>query len=200
MTVGDDIACPNPLPQRHLRQETEAGALVRLHQVRQFVDVQLPVVLALDADFGRRDILDSPVGARGNQALRVLGGDALDARMHQRCFGVNQRHALTLHVGAHQRAPCVVVFQKRDHRRGGGEHLCGVNIHVLHLLTRHDGVFVAPAYLHCFGQLAVLADGGVGGRDVRALVLVGRQVDHLVGHLAVHHFAVGCAQKPNSST
>ena len=40
-------------------------------------------------------------------------------------FGIDQRHGLALHVGAHQGAVGVIVLQKGDQRRRDGDDLLG---------------------------------------------------------------------------
>jgi hypothetical protein len=51
----------------------------------------------------------------------------------QRHLRNNQRHPLALHVGTHQRAVRVVVFQKRDEAGRYRNELLRRDIHVIHL-------------------------------------------------------------------
>ena len=62
---------------------------------------------------------------------------------HHRGLGLQQRHSLALHVGAHQCAVGVVVLQKRDHSRSYGYNHLGGYIHVIHPL-RGQGQKLVP--------------------------------------------------------
>ncbi len=54
---------------------------------------------------------------------RVAGHDVLEAGADERRFRLQERHGLTLHVRAHQRAVGVVVLEERHERRGDGDEL-----------------------------------------------------------------------------
>ena len=49
-------------------------------------------------------------------AARVMGNNALHAGTDQRSVGTQKRNRLTLHVGAHQGAVGVVIFEERNQR------------------------------------------------------------------------------------
>ena len=70
------------------------------------------------------------------QRARVLGGAVLHAGADDRRFRTEQRHGLTLHVRAHQRAVRVVVLEERNQRRRDRDDLLRRNVHELHALTR----------------------------------------------------------------
>ena len=67
----------------------------------------------------------------------------LQAGADQRRVGLEQRHRLALHVRTHQRAVRVVVFQKRNQRRGDRDQLVGRDVHVLDFFGADDGKFAA---------------------------------------------------------
>jgi hypothetical protein len=55
----------------------------------------------------------------------------------ERRFGAHQRHRLTLHVRAHQRAVGVVVFEERDQRRSDRHQLLRRHVHQVDVFARH---------------------------------------------------------------
>ena len=52
--------------------------------------------------------------------------------------GTDERHGLTLHVGAHERAVRVVVLEERHERGGDRHHLVRRDVHQLDHLGRDD--------------------------------------------------------------
>jgi hypothetical protein len=56
-------------------------------------------------------------------ALRIAGDLALHAGADERRLGLEERHALALHVRAHERAVGVVMLEERD-QAGGDETSC----------------------------------------------------------------------------
>ena len=66
-----------------------------------------------------------------------------DARSHCGRLRTEQRHGLALHIGTHQRAVGVVVFQERYEGRGHAHDLHGRNVHKVRLAGRPLGILVA---------------------------------------------------------
>ena len=100
-------------------------------------------------------------------------------------LGLEERHALALHVRAHQRAIGVVVLEERDHAGGDRDHLLGRDVHVMDL---GGGDFEELAVLadgDLADEVALVVDLGVGLGDDLGLFLVGGQVVDLVGGAAV---------------
>ena len=56
------------------------------------------------------------VGCQNNR-VRISRHFVFQARPHERRLGNHERNALALHVGAHQRPVCVVVFEERNQAR-----------------------------------------------------------------------------------
>ncbi len=86
----------------------------------------------------------------------------------ERRLGAHQRHRLTLHVRAHERAVRVVVLEERHERRGHAHHLVRRDVHQLDLIGgRHAEVTVQTradqvvAEACCFSSTAALACGDV---------------------------------------
>ena len=133
----------------------------------------------------------------------------LHARADERGVRLEQRHSLTLHVRAHEGAVRIVVLEERDERRCDRRHLTRGNVHVSNLLGQHlfrlaehaGGVLGTAEHARCLVEHAV----GVGGAELAGLeverlvrlgdrvvlLLVGREVVDVVGHLAVDHTTVG---------
>ena len=103
-----------------------------------------------------------------------------------------QRHGLTLHVRAHQRAVRVVVLEERDQRGRDRDDLLRRDVHELHALRRlFDVLFGVAAHDRVGRDLARRAvDRRVGLRDDVLVFAIGREVDDLVGDDAVVHDAV----------
>ena len=102
----------------------EAGAGVRAHEFPQLVDVDvvLRVVLQVarqlavlgDDDALRVDGGDDAGLFGDDDDLRVAGDALFDAGADERRLGLEQRHALALHVRTHERAIRVVVLEERE--------------------------------------------------------------------------------------
>ena len=80
-------------------------------------------VLVLDNDGVGIHIGDSAVHPGDRHHAGVAGHLGFQAGTHQGTLGTQQRHSLTLHVGAHQCAVGVVVLQEGDQGRCHGDHL-----------------------------------------------------------------------------
>ncbi len=129
----------------HLHQRTlvDAGVLVRALELQQPVDVdarlgRIGLLGGADDDTGRVDLVDDAGAARGDGGAGVAGHDAFHAGADERRLGANQRHRLTLHVRAHQRAVGVVVLEERDQRRGDRNELLRRHVHQVDLVARHQ--------------------------------------------------------------
>ena len=78
----------------------------------------------------------TPVRRATTVGAGVAGHHVFHAGADQRRVRSQQRHGLTLHVRAHQRAVGVVVLQERDQRRGDRHHLLGRHVHEVDLVRR----------------------------------------------------------------
>ena len=195
--VGDDLAGLDLLAALDDRLLVEAGAGVRAHELAQLVDVDVVLRVVLEAARGQLAVLgdDDALGVDGgddagllgdDDDLRVAGDALLDAGADERRLGLEERHALALHVRAHERAVGVVVLEERDHAGGDRDHL-----------LRARRPCSRPREALDLEELAVLADGdladevalvvdlGVGLGDDLGLLLVGGEVVDLVGGAAV---------------
>ena len=74
-----------------------------------------------------------PSAFGNDHRARVAGGLAFEAGADERRLGNEQRHALALHVRAHQRAVGVVVLKERNQAGGHRNELLRRNVHVVDL-------------------------------------------------------------------
>ena len=155
----------------------------------------------------------SPASVGDEHVGRVAGGASLDAGADERRLGLDQRNGLALHVGAHQGPVGVVVLEERDQRRGDRDDLLGRDVHELDLVGRHRGDLGGGAEEDVLLELeaeafergglrraahedavvdepALVVELGVGLGDDVLLLLIGGEVDDLVGDLAVLHHPV----------
>ena len=195
-TVGDDVALLDLIAHFHQRPLVDAGVLVRALELHQPVDVdaglgRVRLVGGANDDTGGVDLIDHAGAARGDGGAGVAGDHAFHAGADERRLGANQRHRLTLHVGAHQRAVGVVVLEERNERRGDRNELLRRHVHEIHLVRRNELDVAGMAHDdEIVGEAALGVDGGVGLRDRVAALLHRREIDHLVGDAAVLHFAI----------
>ena len=130
--VGEDVAGLHLLARADDRLLVVAGRLVRPLELRQRVDVRDLGLVAFGADDDARrvDALDDAVAAR--RAMQTPESRASLPSMPVPTNGAwraDERHGLTLHVGAHERAVRVVVLEERNERRGDGHHLVRRDVH-----------------------------------------------------------------------
>ena len=117
--------------------------------------------------------------------LGVAGNALFDAGADERRFGLEERHALALHVRAHERAIGVVVLEEGNHAGGDRDHLLRRDVHVVDFV---GGDFEELAVLtdgDLADEVALVVDLGVGLGDDLGLFLVGGEVFDLVGDAAV---------------
>ena len=174
-----------------------ARALVGAAELRHAVGGGGRVVVRHDDQVGRH-LGDHAGLGRGDDVTRVDRRAPLHAGADQRRLGADERHGLPLHVRAHERAVGVVVLEERDERGGDGDHLPRGDVHVVDVLAG-DVLDLAALDAHqdaVLGERAVRLERGVRLRDDVAVLVVGRQVVDLVGHLALDHLAVRRLDEP----
>ena len=93
-------------------------------------------VIAFNHNAPRVHGFGNAVNRRGQEIAGIISRAFLHAGSHQWRLRLDARHGLALHVGAHQSADRVVMFQKRNKRGGDGNNLFGRNIHVFYFINR----------------------------------------------------------------
>ena len=144
-----------------------------------------------DDDEVAGDRRDLAVAFRDDDGAGIAGDLALHAGADERRFRLDQRHALALHVRAHERAIRIVVLEERNQAGRHGDELLERHVHVADPL-RFDFEEVALVADRDFrlGELAMAVVRRAGLRDDEVLFLVGGEVIDLVGDLAVGDLAV----------
>ncbi len=181
----------------HQRPLVDAGVLVRALELHQPVDVdaglgRIRLVGGADDDTGGVDLIDHAGAARGDSRAGIAGDHAFHAGADERRLGMNERHRLPLHVGAHERAVGVVVLEERNERRRHRNKLLRRHVHEVHLVRRNELHVAGVSHDdEIVGEAALRIDRGIGLRDRVAPFLHRREIDHLVGDAAVLHLAIG---------
>src|SRR5476651_601269 len=196
-TVGNDVALGHLVADLHQRTLVDAGRLVGALVLHQPVDIDarlggVEIVGGADHDTGGVDLVDHAGSARRDRSPRVARDHPFHAGADERRLGAHQRHGLTLHVGAHQRAVGVVVLEERDQRRGHRNQLLRRHVHIVDLIRRdHQHVAGVAADHEVVGEAVAIVERDVGLRHVITALLHRREVDHLVGDAAVLDLAIG---------
>ena len=185
--VGDHLALDHALALADHRLLVDAGVLVRALELDELIDVGTHLARQLRGMVLAFDAHDNALGVDRIHDAVALGQDhgagvarchALHARAHQRRLGRQQRNALPLHVGAHQRAVGIVVFQERHQRRGHRHQLLRAHVDVVHLGPVHQHKVPLPARIHqVFGDLALVVELDVGLRDGVPVLFPRRQIE-----------------------
>ena len=196
-TVSDDVALLDAVADAHQRLLVDAGRLVGALELHQPIDVdrglgRVGLVGGANDDTGRVDLIDHAAAARRDRRAGIARDHRLHAGADQRRVGAHQRHGLTLHVRAHQRAVGVVVLEERDQRRRDRDELLRRHVHVVDAVAgqRHD-VAGLPADDEVAGDVALGVHRRVGLGDGVFLLLHRREVVHVVGDDAVLDLAIG---------
>ena len=192
-TVGDDLTFGDLIALIHNGTLVDAGALVGTGELHQVVNFQCSF-LGADGDLIGAHPLHNTVLLGQHHDAGIHSGFIFHAGAYNRRFGLEQRHRLTLHVGAHQGTVGVIVFQKGDHGGSYRHNHLGRNVHIVGSLPLHLQNGVAVTHIDSgTGKPAVLIDGLVGLGDNIFIFHIGGHIDHLVGDLSgfLVHLAVG---------
>ena len=166
-TVRDGVAGLHRVTHLHQRTLVDAGVLVGALELHQRVDVDTAIArakLAGDAhdNAGRVHLVDNAGTAGGDGSARVAGNRFLHAGADERRVGLQQRHRLALHVGAHQRPVGVIVLKERDQRSRDRHQLLGADVHQRDLLARRNQEVARPPRGNdLLGEAAVRIDLGI---------------------------------------
>ena len=189
--VGENLASLNAVAFVHQRGLVVAGALVGALELAQHKGVAHTLVIH-DGDVVGGDVLDHASLRRNDHVAGVISSAQLHTGTHERSFGAQQRHSLTLHVGTHQCTVSIVMLEERNHSGCHGNHLSRRHVHVVHLGVRDDlHVAAAQANLNALlGKPVILVERGVRLSNHVTVLFVRSEVVDLVGDLPVHNLAV----------
>jgi len=99
----------------HHRVLVDAGGLVSAIVAAQVV--HFTAIRTLDHHAIAGDAGNLALDRSGHHLARIQRRTILHTRAYQRGLGPDQRHALALHIRAHQRTVRIVMFQEGDERR-----------------------------------------------------------------------------------
>ena len=123
--------------------------------------------------------------------LGVHGHRTFHTRTDNRFFRPQARNALTLHVGTHQSAVGVIVFQERNQGSGGRNDLQRRDVHVLDTFrANHHGFTVFTGAHQFLSQATFVIQLGVSLADDVLTFFNSGEVINLIGHLAVNHLTI----------
>ena len=154
----------------------DVGVLVGTLVLDQVVDVHTDFtghgfdVVHADHDAGCIDVIhDTAAGCRHDRA-RVDRGNAFDTGADHGLFRTQHRHGLARHVGAHQCAVRVIVFEEGNQRGSHRHDLRGRHVHVLDTVSGDQRRFTLFARRDQLAREAAFGvEFGVGlGDDVLA--------------------------------
>src|SRR5882672_6691875 len=178
-TVGEHLRLFHAVAYASKRLLVDAGVLVGALELCERVNVRTNFaaeyagVVAFDAhdDALGVDLVHDAVALAEHDRAGIAGGDALHAGADERRFAANQRHSLALHVGAHQGAVGVVVFEERDQAGGDGNELLRRDVDVVDFIAMLQHEVSGLAAVDEFrGDLQTLVERNVGlGDDVLVL-------------------------------
>ena len=195
-TVSEDLALLEHLTGVAGGLLTKAGVLVGLVELQQVIGAHAALFLVQVAFVGDHDavgvgVFHLAVGLGHDAGAGVAGHVDFHAGAHQGLFAAQQRHGLALHVGTHEGAVGVVVFQEGDERGRDGDHLAGRDVHEGHLVTGAHFHFALDAHGHELVQeVAVGVHAGVGLGHHLVAFAGSVQMHDLVSHAAIAHHAV----------
>ncbi len=185
-SVGDDLADLDTLTCGDDDLLVVRRALVGAVELAQVVLLGTALVEHED-DAVCGDLGDDTGLLGGDHVTRVDGGVALHTGSDERRVAAQQRHGLTLHVRAHERALCIVVLEERHQRSRDRHHLARRDVHVADLF-RVEQVDLAAGTAGedaVLAEMPVLLQRSVGLSDDEVALLGCREVVDLVGDLTV---------------
>ncbi|KKW43352.1 MAG: hypothetical protein UY94_C0043G0001, partial [Parcubacteria group bacterium GW2011_GWA2_56_21] len=189
--VGEHVAFLHFVAQRDGGALVERGKAVGADEIDERVLDVFPFGI-LDDDvlrvhFGHRAFFFGKHKA-SDVACRAL----FDASRDERCFRYDARRRLFLHVAAHERAVCVVMFEERDHRSRDRERLVRRYVDVVDIVLGDETGHSFHTHFHFFREDCarfIVFDRGMC--DVVPLFFERVQIHDFFRHDAVLHFGIG---------
>src|SRR5690606_18949588 len=196
-TVGQNVTTSDLIATLDDRALVDVGVLVGTRVLDEVVDINThlacDVLVVVDAnhDTVGINVVDNTATDGLYGRARVNSYGTFDAGTHQRLFGTQARHGLTLHVGTHQGTVGVVVLKEGDQRSSDRNDLRRGHVHVLNILGRRQHGFAGlAAGNQVVDKTAFFVKRGVGlCNDVVAFFDSGQIVD-LIADLAVDNLAI----------
>src|SRR6202521_5971455 len=141
--VGKYLPLLHAVAYANQRLLADASVLVRTLELDELIDVRSHFAAehagvvglhAPDAATGV-DLIDDAFALAEHDRAGIARGDAFHAGADERRFALDERHGLALHVGTHERAVGVVVFEERNQAGGHGNELLRRNVDVIDFIA-----------------------------------------------------------------
>ena len=170
----------------------DTGALVGTFKFQHFIMINIAVFRAdLDLVAGHADNF---TGMFSQYAVAGVGCHLVfHTGADYRCLRGQQRHRLTLHVGAHQRAVRVIVFQERNQGCRDRYYLFRRYVHIIRPFRTDAQNVVLAAGRNTFAEeVPVIVQGFVGLRHDIFIFFVRSQIFNFIGNafICFVYFAV----------
>src|SRR5467141_349018 len=172
--VGKNLPLLHAVAYANQRLLADASVLVRTLELDELIDVRSHFaaehagVIGLHAhdDALGVDLIDDAFALTEHDRAGIARGDTLHAGADERRFALDEGHGLALHVGTHERAVGVVVFEYRNQSGGDRDELLRRNVDVVDLIAAlEDEVAGLTAVDQLGGDLQALIERYVGLRD-----------------------------------
>src|SRR6266705_467904 len=199
--IGKNLALLHAVADANQRLLADASVLVRTLELDELIDVRadFPAEHAGVIGFHAHDdafgvnLIDDAFALAEHHGAGIARCDALHASADQRRFALDERNRLALHVGAHQRAVGVVVFEERNQAGCDRDELFGRNVDIVDFIAAlQDEVPCLPAVDPFGGDLQTVVERNVGLRDDVLVLLPSGEVEavRLVNDLAPLEFFI----------
>src|SRR4029077_11729555 len=107
-------------------------------------------------------------------------------------LGNHERNALALHVRAHQRPVCVIVFEERDEACRHRYKLFRRDVHVVHLRGIDFEKIATVAHRYFFTcEMSASVNRRIALGKEKILLSIRSKIFDLIGHPALFHFTIG---------
>src|SRR5690606_14941265 len=202
-TICQNISARDLVANLHQRTLVNTGILVGTRVLGQVVDVDTGIINSTHFSVIHTYDDTCSINAINDTATtcnlahtRIARHDAFHSCTNKRLFRTQGRNSLTLHVGTHQSAVRVVVFQERNQGSSNGHHLTRGHIHQIDVVCGGYSEFVFMTHWHqIFYQHAVFIDFRVCLSDDVLTFLDCREIDNIIQHLTILDPTIGAFQE-----
>src|SRR5467141_3013600 len=173
-TVRENLGLLDAVSDAHQRFLADASVLVRTLEFDELIDVRAHFaaehagVIGLDAhdDALGVDLVHDAFALAEHHSAGIARRDALHAGADERGFAFNERNGLALHVGTHQRAVGVVVFEERNQAGSYGNELLRRHVDVVDFVAALQNEVPGLTAVDQFGRnFQAIIERHVGLRD-----------------------------------
>ena len=171
------------LSLEHDRSLIVTVALVAANEFLEHILVDISILIGFDADFIAHRTFHRPGTLCDNTDTGVHGCLRFHTGSDHRSLCCQERHRLTLHVGAHECTVRIVILQERNQCRRHGEHHLRRYVHeVKHVLIIFLRFFFITTGHGVADKMSFLIQFFVCLRHMEIIFLVRSHVNHFVCH------------------